>query len=431
MADEHSRDARIQRLALLDDFVCAGASCADTCCRGWSMVVDSRTVERYRQDAPDLLDALETNALGTVMRRGGAEDACIKFEHGLCGIQAAHGEAFLCDHCYFYPRTVRRLGDRVRMSACLSCPSIAEMALYGPYPTLYRERPVPRLPQTLCDTLPEGLGQEEAEGLIEGFLALAGDPSATPEHAMVRIASVARTLACLPVTRWPKAAPFLIDSVDERLAPPAPKPEDPHRLLLALAALAHASQHPKSERFRATFEALEAALGVRLDWQSFALHTRPGTVGPDDAYPRLRILWQFARRPLDPALRRWLVAEIDSTGFPFAGLGRSIAERAILLSVRFATLRLALMSAVEPSGAAPDRTSVVRIVQSLARLLDHLADPALSLSIYREAGWHHESRLRGLLDDDPEADEMAGQELPGATNAPPLPRAAGRNGAPA
>lgn len=421
MADEQQPDALIRRLALLDDFACAGASCADTCCRGLTIAVDDRTLARYRDGAADFLSALEDAAVGKVMARDPGTDACVKFEHGLCAIQNARGAAYLCDHCYFYPRAARRLGDRIRMSACLSCPSIAEAALYGEAAPLYRERRVERLPQALHDVLPEGLTGRQAEELIEGFVALAGDPSTTPERAVVRTVSVARSLAHVEVARWPKAAPFLIDTVEERLAPPAPKPEDPHRLLLALAALAYATPHPMSERFEATLGAMEAALGVRLDRQTFALYGRPDGPDPDHAYPRLRILWQFARGALEAVLRRWLQAEIDSSGFPFAGLGNNLAERATILSLRFATLRLALMSRVALSGAPPERASVVRTVQSLARLLDHLADPALSLAIYREAGWHHESRLRGLLDDEPETEDRVRQEMPGAPEPLPVP----------
>jgi hypothetical protein len=39
------------------------------------------------------------------------------------------------------------------------------------------------------------------------------------------------------------------------------------------------------------------------------------------------------------------------------------------------------------------------VIQSLARFLDHLADPTFSLMAYEEAGWHKEGRLRGLIGD--------------------------------
>jgi hypothetical protein len=51
------------------------------------------------------------------------------------------------------------------------------------------------------------------------------------------------------------------------------------------------------------------------------------------------------------------------------------------------------------AGKIIDDAQVVRIVQSLSRVLDHLADPELSLKIYEEPGWLREPRLRALMGD--------------------------------
>lgn len=393
--------AEVQRLAVLEDFVCAAERCEDTCCRGWSMVVDDPTASLYRHEAPELEEALDHTAVGTVMRRDCTSDTCVKLTAGLCGIQKQYGTAFVNDSCHFYPRITRRLGAELHMSAFLSCPSIARLALFGERPFVHSGHRVERLPNKVRDILPEGLTPKEGASVIEGFLALAGDPTSSPERAMVRIACVAQSLQHQPPARWAEATPFLIDSVEDRLATAEADAADPHRLLLALAVLAHAAQHPSGERFQETFRTMEKALAVRLEPSSFALMRLPGPVGPDDAYPRLRELWQDAAPRMAPVLHRWLQAEIDSSAFPHAGLGSNPAERATILGIRFATVRLALMSHVADDGTPPDPDTIVRVVQSLARLLDHLAEPELSLSIYREAGWHREARLRGLLDDAP------------------------------
>ncbi len=69
------------------------------------------------------------------------------------------------------------------------------------------------------------------------------------------------------------------------------------------------------------------------------------------------------------------------------------------MGVRFAVVSLALMSACAVQGGVLEENDQVRIVQSLARVLDHLADPALSLQIYEEPGWLREGRLRALMGD--------------------------------
>lgn len=69
------------------------------------------------------------------------------------------------------------------------------------------------------------------------------------------------------------------------------------------------------------------------------------------------------------------------------------------MGVRFATIRLALMCACKMHDGLIDEAQQVRIIQSIARVLDHLADPTLSLQIYEEPGWLREGRLRALVGD--------------------------------
>jgi hypothetical protein len=83
--------------------------------------------------------------------------------------------------------------------------------------------------------------------------------------------------------------------------------------------------------------------------------------------------------------------------FPFAGLGTTLEERTTIIGVRFAIVKLALMAEAKTCGGVPDEAAVIRIVQSLSRFLDHLADPTLSLQIFHEAGWVRAARLKALL----------------------------------
>ena len=55
------------------------------------------------------------------------------------------------------------------------------------------------------------------------------------------------------------------------------------------------------------------------------------------------------------------------------------------------------MASLTPDAPMPDQNTVIRIIQTISRFLDHLGDPTLSLAIYDEAGWTKEQRLNGLL----------------------------------
>jgi len=61
--------------------------------------------------------------------------------------------------------------------------------------------------------------------------------------------------------------------------------------------------------------------------------------------------------------------------FPFGGLGHDIVSRITIIGVRFATIKLALMCSSGIYGAALPQDIVVRVIQSLSRLLDHLGYP--------------------------------------------------------
>ena len=74
-------------------------------------------------------------------------------------------------------------------------------------------------------------------------------------------------------------------------------------------------------------------------------------------------------------------------------------ERAAIIGIRMATVRLALMSLCQIHNGEPPEKEVIRAIQSLSRFLDHLGSADFSLQIYGETGWLKSGRLRGLLGD--------------------------------
>ena len=69
------------------------------------------------------------------------------------------------------------------------------------------------------------------------------------------------------------------------------------------------------------------------------------------------------------------------------------------MGVRFAVLKLAMMSHMVEKKHPPSNDIVVRIIQSLSRFLGHLASPELSMNYYKNIGWDNEARLRSLIGD--------------------------------
>lgn len=383
--------ALAQSPAFLARFKCLGPECEDMCCQGWSMQLDDATFAKY-DGKPDLLEAvMEEEGAGRVMRRDAATGACVKLEEGWCGIQKRYGDGMLGDACHFYPRVTRRLGDKVTMTAALSCPEVARLSLLSDEPLEFSQPlNIERLPSVLRDYLREGITSEQALGL-HGFLIRAvQDAALTPEQALRRLGSVARSLDALSPTHWPEAAKVFWPLADGRIPTAIPVAEDPFNLLHALCGLIVASRKTPSSRLRDLIASAEAALACSLDWQAVTIAT---TEQSAPRYQALVAQWS-QRAPMYAAwLRRWIAMQLSISLFPFGGQGANLAERATLIGLRYALLRLVLMC--RPEGEPAEQ--FILAVQPLSRFMDHLGDPAFTLAICAETGWNREDRMGGLL----------------------------------
>ncbi len=388
------------RTKLVSEFICTADKCADTCCKHWSMQLDSVMLEKYKKDAPELLSAVEEDNDGTfIMRKDSQTGYCVKFTDGKCGIQNSYGEKFLGDACSLYPRITRNIADTVVMTATMSCPEIARIALYGENPFAFEEALFPRLPQEIKNVLPQnllvGLSPEDALNIHKLFIEATEDSSVSAEQIFARINSVSRSLSRVEKKDWLRAASMYFRLADSGLPAPEMNINDPFNLLHSLCGLVVASKKSVPPRLGQTISEMENALHVKLDWKNVLINTSDKSL---DAYNNLHTLWKNEMQEVyTPLLKRWLAAQLSSSLYPFAGLGETLPERATIIGVRLAILKLALISTYSINAGKLYQDDVVRVVQSLSRFLDHLANPKFSLEIYAETGWNKENRMLGVL----------------------------------
>lgn len=386
----------------LTKFTCLGAECEDTCCRGWGMQLDTGTREKYQKEAPELLDAVTTGEAEWIMKRDPETDYCVKFTNGLCGIQKERGSGFLGDACHFYPRITRTLGDASIMTAALSCPEIVRLVLEEEDPFALVPAATDRLPYSLKTYGEASLSPADMQELVQLFIRMALDEAYTPERSLARIFTLSRALEAHSPQQWPALIGQYSPLLDILLPPVTSHFADNYRLVNMLVALEHAAPKSNRQRLYDTISSMETALGIRINRTSMQIEDVAS--GSFSRHAALEAQWQKqAQQVMAPVLRRWIAAQLSMACFPFAGLGDTLAQRCTLLAVRFATTRLALMSHMDGNGAVPDSATTVRIIQSLSRFLDHLADPTLSLQGYEEAGWADPSRMRGLIGDKEDA----------------------------
>ncbi len=129
----------------MKSFACIGSECEDTCCAGWGISIDKKTYKKYKSVKHPTL----TNLLNKGMKRIKNDTASdVKYasfildaktaacpmldENKLCRIQLNLGEKALCSTCTTYPRVVNQVDSTIELSAKLSCPEIARLALLNP-----------------------------------------------------------------------------------------------------------------------------------------------------------------------------------------------------------------------------------------------------------------------------------------------------------
>ncbi len=388
------RPSTVNQISYLGRFQCLADKCEDTCCKGWGMQVDAERLKLYKEKAPELLEVVTTGETAHVMRRDEKTGYCVKFEDGLCGIQKKLGSDYLPDSCNFYPRITRQFGGELYMAGSISCPEIARLAIYGDAGFDFTSVELERTPLMIKNYLEgSGLDKDSSVALMQKFIHLADD-EVTPERIMSRIVSIAHSLDRFPAKDWLGAFDAFYPAVDERLAPAKSAPTDPYNLLNVLSGLAANTRKPIMGRLSEIISSVEQGLGVRVNWEKKTVER-----AREESYMRLSERYYREISPLTVLpLKNWIKATLAASAFPFGGLGKNAAERAIIIAVRFATLKLAIMANMQQMLQKPQETMIF-LIQGLARFLDHLADPQLSMDCYREVGWTDEGKLRGLLGD--------------------------------
>ncbi|MCM3208585.1 flagellin lysine-N-methylase [Paenibacillus illinoisensis] len=125
-------------------FSCIGSACEDSCCVGWRVTLDKKTFKNYKNLKHPVLSKQLHNSMKRIKNETSSDSQYAYFvmddkkrcpmlqESGLCGIQATVGEQMLSSTCTTYPRVINRVDNIYEMSAKLSCPEIARLALLNP-----------------------------------------------------------------------------------------------------------------------------------------------------------------------------------------------------------------------------------------------------------------------------------------------------------
>jgi len=115
------------------EFSCIADRCRHSCCIGWEIDIDARSLARY--DALDmpygevLRERIDRTGDSPHYRLGAGERCPFLQENGLCEMILTLGEDALCQICADHPRFRNFFSDRTELGLGLCCEAVGELVL--------------------------------------------------------------------------------------------------------------------------------------------------------------------------------------------------------------------------------------------------------------------------------------------------------------
>lgn len=111
-------------------FQCIAGACENTCCAGWGIVIDDKSLEKYKKYPGSFGSRLHNSIDWKEQSFEQTKKRCAFLnEENLCDIYSEAGKDMLCKTCKRYPRHLEEFENLREVSLSLSCPEVARMIL--------------------------------------------------------------------------------------------------------------------------------------------------------------------------------------------------------------------------------------------------------------------------------------------------------------
>lgn len=112
------------------EFTCIADACPATCCAGWQIVIDNKTLKKYRSLRGPFGSRLANSVCWEEKTFEQYSGRCAFLnEQNLCDIYLEAGPDMLCRTCKMYPRHIEEFENEREISLSLSCPAVARLLL--------------------------------------------------------------------------------------------------------------------------------------------------------------------------------------------------------------------------------------------------------------------------------------------------------------
>lgn len=121
-------------------FQCLAGACPATCCAGWQIVIDQKSLRRYRKARGSFGNRIRNSVNWKEETFLQYEDRRCAFlnEENLCDMHIEAGPGMMCATCRKYPRHVEEFENEREITLSMSCPAVAEMILGKQEPVTMR-----------------------------------------------------------------------------------------------------------------------------------------------------------------------------------------------------------------------------------------------------------------------------------------------------
>lgn len=122
------------------EFHCIAGDCEDTCCAGWQIAVDERSLHRYYSENGPYKKKLQAsvNWRKKVFRQKKDARCAFLCEDNLCDMYRNLGADSLCRTCRLYPRHIEEFEGVREISLSISCPEAARILTARKKPVTFR-----------------------------------------------------------------------------------------------------------------------------------------------------------------------------------------------------------------------------------------------------------------------------------------------------
>ena len=112
-------------------FQCIADKCEDTCCAGWQIVIDKKTLKKYAKIKGPFRKELfkKVNWFQGTFKQDQDKRCAFLNERNLCDLYLSQGEEGFCKTCREYPRHTEEFEGIREITLSISCPEVARILM--------------------------------------------------------------------------------------------------------------------------------------------------------------------------------------------------------------------------------------------------------------------------------------------------------------